>query len=222
MTSKPSACALFSGGKDSTYALYLALQNGYNIDTLLTVHADEGSYMYHVPAVELTRLGAEAMGMSEDLVTIEADLEDEIAPLRDELAEIAPDAVVTGAVESEYQKSRIDAVCDELGAESIAPLWHADPVETLREITDEFEVVITAVAADGLDETWLGRTIDTEAIKELVRLRDERGVHPMGEGGEFETLVVAGSHMNGRINLEYEKEWDGMRGSLKIKNAELS
>ena len=37
------------------------------------------------------------------------------------------DCVVTGAIASEYQNSRIERICSELGLRSIAPLWRREP-----------------------------------------------------------------------------------------------
>ncbi|MDY6779542.1 MAG: diphthine--ammonia ligase [Halobacteria archaeon] len=219
--SEKKACALFSGGKDSTLAVW-RVRGEYDVETLLSVRADEGSYMYHVPAVELVSHAADAMGKKHEVVESDADPDDdEVAPLKDALAELDIDAVVTGAVESEYQKERIDRVCDRLGVESVAPLWHVNPVETLHEVTETFDVIVTGVAADGLDEGWLGRELNSNAVDELLSLSDERGIHPMGEGGEFETLVVGGPHMDGRIELEFEKRWDGVRGRVEITQARV-
>ena len=211
--------ALFSGGKDSSYAFARA-DKKYDggVDTLVTVEAKEASLMYHVPAVELTSLVAEAAG-KEHAVYQEG--EDALEPLRDAVAGLEPDVLAAGAVASEYQMSRVESVCEEFGVETYAPLWEADPEEALREVTKEFEVIVTAVAADGMEESWLGRELDEEAVTEVLVLRDEYGVHPMGEGGEFETLAVAGPHMDGRLEIEYETEWDGVRGSLRVTEAEI-
>jgi len=211
--------ALFSGGKDSSYAFARA-DKKYDggVDTLVTVEAKEASLMYHVPAVELTSLVAEAAG-KEHAVYQEG--EDALEPLRDAVAGLEPDVLAAGAVASEYQMSRVESVCEEFGVETYAPLWEADPEEALREVTKEFEVIVTAVAADGMEESWLGRELDEEAVTEVLVLRDEYGVHPMGEGGEFETLAVAGPHMDGRLSVEYETEWDGVRGSLRVTEAEI-
>jgi len=47
--------SLFSGGKDSSWALYRALEEGLDVSRLLTVHPAGDSYMYHTPATELAR-----------------------------------------------------------------------------------------------------------------------------------------------------------------------
>jgi diphthine-ammonia ligase len=231
--------SLFSGGKDSAWALYQALERGLNVERLVTVHPTGDSYMYHVPATELTALAAESIGIP--LVDVEpADFEadaardsgeqgdDELEPLEAALralGEALPGGiagVTAGAVESEYQTSRIEDMCERLECDLFAPLWQEDP----RELADAmlaagFEIVIVRVAAYGLDESWLGRTIDEDALAELEALNGEYGVHVLGEGGEFETLVVDGPHMDRRIDLEYETEWDGTRGTVRVLNAEL-
>jgi diphthine-ammonia ligase len=210
--------ALFSGGKDSSYALARADEK-FGVQTLITVEAREASMMYHVPAVELTSMVAEAAEKDHAVYT---EGEDEVEPLREAFADLEPDVVSVGAVASEYQRSRVEDVAEEFGVEVYAPLWNSDPEEALRRIAEEFEVMVTAVAADGLDASWLGRILEDDAVEELVRLRDEKGVHPMGEGGEFETLAVSGPHMDGRLDVEYEKDWDGVRGSLRVLDATLS
>jgi len=85
-----------------------------------------------------------------------------------------------------------------------------------------FVIEIIQVAAHGLDESWLGRTLDADALDELEALNEEYGVHILGEGGEFETLVTDGPHMDRPIRLEYETEWDGTRGSVRITDAWLA
>ena len=229
--------ALFSGGKDSSWALYRALEAGLPVSHLLTVHPSEDSYMYHVPETRLTSLAAEAVGI--DHVEVEArDLaapeatdasaqgDREIAPLeralRGLMAEEEIAGVTAGAVESEYQTSRIESLCDRLGVDLFAPLYGEDPEGLGRAMVDAgFEIRILAVAAGGLDESWLWRRLDGEALDKLIELNERYGVHPLGEGGEFETLVVAGPHMDGRLAVAYETEWDGGRGRVHVTEARL-
>lgn len=230
--------SLFSGGKDSSWALYCALECGLCVSRLLTVHPTEQSFMYHVPATRLARLAAESIGIElievepgnvgADLVESGARGDAEIEPLERTLQELATNfdgglaGVTAGAVESEFQTHRIEAMCDRLGIELFAPLWRRDPRELADAMLDAgFEIRLVAVAARGLDESWLGRTLDAGAFDELEALNAEYGVHLLGEGGEFETLVTDGPHMARRIELDYETEFDGMRGQLQITDAWL-
>ena len=230
--------SLFSGGKDSSWALYRALVEGLHVSRLLTVHPSGDSYMYHVPATRLARLASESIGVP--LVEVEAgdlaaeDATDsgeqgdaELAVLEAALTELDEEldlaGVTAGAVESEFQTSRIRAMCDRLGIDLYAPLWGGDPRELAAAMLDAgFEITIVQVAAYGLDESWLGRPLDADALAELERLHEEHGVHLLGEGGEYETLVTDGPHLSRPIELEYETEWDGSRGRLRITDARLS
>ncbi|WP_323675020.1 diphthine--ammonia ligase [Halorubellus sp. PRR65] len=239
MTADGSWVSLFSGGKDSSWALHQALERGLDVSRLVTVHPENDSYMYHVPATHLTGLAAESIGI--DLVDVHpADFEAETAtdsgaqgdaelePLEAALADLDATlpggiaGVTAGAVESEYQTSRIEAMCERLDCELFAPLWREDPRALGDAMLDAgFEIVVLQVAAGGLDESWLGRTLDRDALDELEALHDEYGVHVLGEGGEFETFVLDGPHMDHRIDVEYDTVWEGTRGHVEITNAEL-
>ena len=237
MTESGDWVSLFSGGKDSSWALYRALEAGLNVTRLLTVHPGDDSYMYHVPATHLAALAAESIGIElvevtpDDLGAAEAtdsgdqgdaELEPLEAALEDLAAEMDLAGVTAGAVESEYQTNRIQGMCDRLGIDLFAPLWQEDPRELGAAMIDAgFEIRIVQVAAHGLDESWLGRTLDRDALDELVRLNEEYGVHVLGEGGEFETFVTDGPHMSRPVELEYETVWEGTRGHLEITDARL-
>jgi predicted ATP pyrophosphatase (TIGR00289 family) len=110
-----------------------------------------------------------------------------------------------------------------LNLKSIAPLWHRDQSEILREILRlRFEVVITGVYAIGFDEEWLGRRIDQSVIQDLLRLNEAYGVSIVGEGGEFETLVVDAPFFRKKISiLKAEKVWKGQSGHYLISKAQL-
>lgn len=232
--------SLFSGGKDSAWALYRALEEGYPVERLVTVHPAGDSFMYHVPATELAELAAESIGIplvdvrpADFEATADADEESgergdrELEPLEAALVDVAEElggigGVTAGAVESSYQTDRIRGMCDRLGAELFAPLWQENPRQLADSMLDSgFEITIVRVAARGLDASWLGRTLDSEAFEALEALNEEYGVHILGEGGEFETLVTDGPHMERPIRLEYDTEFDGMRGTIRVTDARL-
>lgn len=230
---------LFSGGKDSTWALHRVIKAGPGVDRLLTVHPPGDSYLYHVPATELANLAAESIGLPlEEVDARELDAGDrhdssadrataEVAPLEAALKRLRragrrPGALVVGAVESRYQFDRVSALCDRNDLALHAPLWGRDPERLLRGMLDAgFEITIVRVAADGLDASWLGRTLDGTALEELRDLHERHGVHLLGEGGEYETLVTDGPHMSRPIRIDAEPEWEGTHGRLRIHAAHL-
>jgi len=212
---------LFSGGKDSTFALHVALQQGWDVRCLVTLlPARNDSYMFHHPCVELTRLQAEAMGIKHVVKETAGEKEKELADLTAALKSVAGDVgtVISGAIASRYQKDRVDAVCKELGMRSIAPLWGKDQYKLLKdEIEAGLEIVMTAVAAEGLDAKWLGRKIDNYAADELAALQKKSGINVAGEGGEYETFVTDAPFFKKKIDLgDIAKSWDEETGSGHI------
>ena len=218
---------LFSGGKDSTMAVYNALENGEDVEYLLSMKsANDESYMFHVPNIHLTDLLAEAMDIP--LISVETDgiKEAELEDLKEgfqKLKTLGIEAIYTGALYSVYQKSRIEKLGSEVGLKIVSPYWHVNELEYMRMIVSlGFEVIISGVAAYGLDEKWLGRRIDDRCIDDLVKLNDKIGLNLAFEGGEAETLVLDGPIFKKRVRiLEDEMQWHVDSGLYIIKKAVL-
>ncbi len=214
------AIALFSGGKDSTYALYLAMQQGHIVERLITiVPKNEDSYMYHVPVIDRTRYQAEAMGIPQDVYSAGDDTEE----LMDILSKYDADMVISGAIASNYQKTRIEEVCTDLGVVSYTPLWLKKQRTLLEDmLLAGFEIMMVGVAAYGLDDSFLGRVIDDEILKKLDELERKYRINIAGEGGEYETYVLYAPMFSKRIVVEdYDKIWDGVRGHIIMKSVSL-
>jgi predicted ATP pyrophosphatase (TIGR00289 family) len=199
---------LFSGGKDSCFAYFWAKWQGYE-PFLLTMEPEPYSMMFHHPNIRATRLQAKALGANQVFVKVgEEDWEEKmLAALKKTKAE----AIVTGAVESEYQRWRIEKVANVLTIPHFSPLWHKTDV-VLKEMLEYFEIYVTAVAADGLGPEFLG-----EPLKKLVQAKAP-GVHPMLEGGEAETFVVNAPFFKKPVKIKgWKKSWDGVRGVAEIE-----
>ncbi|WP_148883864.1 diphthine--ammonia ligase [Thermococcus aciditolerans] len=216
---------LYSGGKDSNYALYWALRQGFEVKYLVSmVSESDESYMYHVPNIHLTELQAKAIGIPLVKGFTSGEKEKEVEDMKAVLEGLRVDGIIAGALASEYQKKRVDRVAEELGLESFAPAWHRDPIDYMRELIGIFDIVMVGTAAYGLDESWLGRRIDENALKELVNLHEKYKIHVAGEGGEFETFVRDAPFFKARIVFdEVEKKWSecNYSGVLEVKRAHL-
>ncbi len=214
------AIVLFSGGKDSTYSIYLAMQQGFEIKKLVTVYPkNEESYMYHVPMITRTSLQAEAMGIEQDVYRID----DSLLSLKNVLEKYSVDAVVSGAIASNYQKTRIEEVCTDLGFFSYAPLWGKGQDRILKDmLAAELKIMIIGVYAYGLDESYLGKIIDSQILKKLKEVEKKYRINLAGEGGEYETFVVDAPFFNKSIEVkDTRKNWNGIRGELEIGGIEL-
>jgi diphthine-ammonia ligase len=216
--------SLFSGGKDSTYAAHIASLSGDKVVCLVTMRSRrEDSWMFHTVNVHLSSILARAIGIENVVVETSGEKELELDDLRRALVGLDVAGLVTGAVASTYQKSRVDKICDELGLRHVSPLWGRSSPELLDEVLDAgMEVIVTAVAARGLDEGWLGRALNRAAARELRDLSRRYGFDVCGEGGEMETLVLDAPWFGSRLEiLRARKIWDGVRGSYLVEEAAL-
>ena len=215
---------LVTGGKDSALALYRVLKEGYQVEYLVTMlPQSEDSWMFHSLNIHLTDLFAEAAGIPLVKAETTGIKEMELKDLKNLLATLDIDGVVSGAILSQYQKKRIDKICQELNLKSIAPLWHEDPKQLLKEIIHlNFHVIIVGAYAYGFDQSWLGRKIDLTTLDDLNELNKQYQISLVGEGGEYETLVLDAPFFRKRLQLLLiEKVWENHSGYLLVKEAKL-
>ena len=221
------SAVLFSGGKDSVMALNYAINNGDDVKYLLSIKSEnDESYMFHVPNIHLTDLISQAVEIPIIEIKTLGVKEEELEDLKEgfkQLKELGIETIYTGALFSTYQKSRIEKLTEELDLKAISPYWHIDPKEYMNLVIDSgFKVIISGVFAEGLDESWLGREIDKEALSELEKISEKTYLHLAFEGGEAETLVIDGPIFKKRIEiLEADIDWHNDNGTYNVLDARL-
>ncbi|MBS3153555.1 diphthine--ammonia ligase [Candidatus Woesearchaeota archaeon] len=185
---------LFSGGKDSNYALFKANKSD-EVTVLISLDSkNEESYMFHTPIEEVDKQ-AKRLGIPLIKIKTEGEKEKELEDLKKAIKEAkkyyAIEGIVTGAVASTYQASRIQRICDELDLWCFNPLWQMNQERLLRDlIKNRFKFKIVKVAADGLDDSWINKIIDKKAVEDLIRLSKKYRFNVAFEGGEAETEVI--------------------------------
>jgi ABC transporter with metal-binding/Fe-S-binding domain ATP-binding protein len=221
--------ALFSGGKDSTYSIYKAKQEGHQIRCLVTIRppSDE-SKLLHYPNIEITKLQSKSMGIPQlysEAASHETAIEERLLEqiLKKAKSDYYIEGLVHGGILSEFQKNIFAKICSKLHLELVSPLWHEDQIKYMKNLVESnFHFIITAVSADGLDENWLGKEITLEDIEKLEQLGKKYGFNVNFEGGEAETLVVDCPLFSKSIKiLKSRKLWDGIRGRFEILDAKL-
>jgi ABC transporter with metal-binding/Fe-S-binding domain ATP-binding protein len=220
--------ALFTGGKDSTYSLYLASKANLPVCLMNAESRNKDSYMFHTVGSRLLGLQAEAMGLPLERFATEGEKERELDDLKSFIIQMRDkyklEGVVSGAIASEYQRSRISKILQEAGLESMTPLWHVDVGKYLRDfISDGFKAVIVSVSADGLGKEWLNKELDSDNLDRLEQLSKEYRFHMGFEGGEAETAVLDGPNFSSRITIgRYRIVSEGQKHYLDIEDAFLS
>jgi len=209
---------LSSGGKDSSAAIWWAQCKGWDVSHLVTMIVEgDDSWMFQIPGTKLVQLQAELCGCEWLPVKTQGEPETEVEDLKRALSELKIDGIVSGALRSDYQKTRLERMSEELGIKSFTPLWHQSSESHMKNlVANGFKVMITGVSTEGLDSDWLGCVLTEESLHELSLIASKYRFHVDGEGGEYETLVIAGPHMIGELEIDFEKHWDGVRGHLSF------
>ena len=242
---------LASGGKDSAYATWWAQLQGWDVVSLVTVLVKgDDSMMFQLQNTWITAFQASSSGIPWKPIISLGEEEDEVRDLEASITEerrvfdfkeIFPqgieipedlmihtepldiDALVVGALRSDYQKTRIEMMCQRLGIASFCPLWHKDSRDHMRSLIEHgFGVIFASVSTEGMSADWVGKTLDGKSLKELIDLSQRHRFNLDGEGGEFETIVVSAPHMRRAVVVEGEVVWTGSRGSLEVLTCELS
>ncbi|HTP55986.1 MAG TPA: diphthine--ammonia ligase [Thermoplasmata archaeon] len=217
--------ALVSGGKDSVYAAYLAECQGWPVDELVTVRPDDpDSMLFHTPNLDLVALQARAWGRRHRTVRARGSGEAaELAALEEAIAGTGG-PVVTGAIASSFQWSRIVRLADRAGRWVYAPLWRRPAARVVQEeIAAGLEIVLVHLAADPLPAAWVGRRLDGPCLEELGRVSDGgRRMNVAGEGGEYETVVVDAPFFASRLEIDARQTVvSGTTARLDISSAHL-
>ena len=221
--------ALFSGGKDSTYAIYLAKKLHHSVEVLLTLHPHSSeSHLLHHPNITFTSLQSESMKIPQLVEEISStDAETEFKKL-EKLIILAKEnysieGIVHGGILSKYQKDNFSLICKKNNLEIISPLWNTKSESYMMELLEEnFEYIISSVSSDGLDNSWLGQIIDKSGLEHLKNLQSKFGFNLNFEGGEAETFVINCPLFEKPLFIQDSStEWDGYRGRFEILEAKL-
>ena len=221
--------SLFSGGKDSTYAIYMAQKQGHKVTCLLSVFTkSEESHLLHHPNLQWTKLQSESMKIPQLTINSTSDeTDDELSALENLLKKAKEqfhiEGLVHGGIKSQFQKEKFETQCTKLDLVAVAPLWSTEPEQYMNDLLkSNFNFIMITVSSDGLDDTWLGKQISKTDVDKLKHLSEKFGFNLNFEGGEAETFVIDCPLFSNSIKInESKKTWDGYRGRFEIVDAEL-
>jgi len=221
--------SLYSGGKDSTYALIKAKEMGHEISCLLTMYPEtDESLLYHYPNNWVTSYLGEAMGIpSFGFASRSGTKEYESKSLERAIIAVKSvqdvDGVVHGGIFSTFQNEIVRKICVKHNLSMIAPLWNIQQSEYMDLLLEnKFDIKIVSVSAMGLDERLLGVSLCRQVLYRLKQLSEKYSFNVSFEGGEAETLVVDCPIFYKRLQINKAKiHWDGQRGMLEIMEVAL-
>ena len=200
-------CSLFSGGKDSTFALHVSILHGFRVKCLITVLPKRrDSWMFQSQNVDFTSYQADAMGLPLVKVESSGEKERELEDLREAFKiakSMGTKGIVSGALLSDYQRININSVAHDVGLKTFSPLWRKDQERYLRELI-KFGVkfIITSASAYGFPFHLVGKVIEEEDVELIVERARKYGFNPAFEGGEAETFVVEAPLFRRKLNVE--------------------
>jgi diphthine-ammonia ligase len=212
--------ALLSGGKDSVAAVEIAQGFGWDVVAALTmVPAADDAWMFHTPNLAVVRGVAQCLGLPLIEAACRSGALEEVVDLEKALAnaktQFSLDGMVSGALASEYQKTRLDAIGHRLGLKTFAPLWHKDPRTYLFSLfAAGYDIRFSRTSADGVPNAWVGERLDAAKVDAMER--HSARPHVAGEGGEYETLVVAAPNYRGRLDCKGHVEATASRATWVV------
>ena len=194
----------WSGGKDSCFACYRAMSQGYDISHLLNFISKEYKRVsFHGTEDKLIQLQAEALGMP--LLQKETTGNGYEQEFKEAVRSLIPDGIkgmIFGDVYLQEHKDWVERVCRELGIEAVEPLWGEKPERILLDFIDAgFEAIIVSAKADLFGKEWIGQKVDRDFFKYLK----EKSIDICGENGEYHTLVVDGPLFKKKIRITESK-----------------
>ena len=185
----------WSGGKDSALALHrLFAEARYDVVALLTTCNEHFQRVsMHGVRVELLEQQARAIGLPLEkmFVSQRGSNAEYTEKMKESLLAYKAQGVTGfafGDIFLEDLKRWREENLALAGMRGVFPIWQADSRELVREfIALGFASIVCCVSDAYLDETALGRNIDSDFIQSLPA-----DVDPCGENGEFHSFAYAG------------------------------
>lgn len=184
-------CALWTGGKDSCFALYEALSLGYQITSLITFTPPRPQFRAH--PLHVMKYQAETLQLPHSTVEITEPFEDGYRLAFQVLKkQFGVSAVITGDIdEIQGHPNWIREYAAANDIETVTPLWKRNRSGLLEKLmVNNFKVIFSCVKRPWFDGDWLGTELNAGTVDRLHRLHEATGIDVCGENGEYHTIVL--------------------------------
>ncbi|MGD0549770.1 MAG: diphthine--ammonia ligase [Candidatus Bathyarchaeia archaeon] len=220
----PNVAVSWTGGKDSSLALYEAGMSGCEVSCLVTFAPRQERFLAH--PIAFMRLQAHALGLPHYVINVEKPFErgyeNAISSLKEERG---IDVLVTGDI-SEIAHHDSNWMADRgerCGVDVLRPLWHRDRLELLDKLLSlGFKMVFSCVKRPWFTEEWLGLGLSHSSLERLRELSERTGFDVCGEQGEYHTLVSDGPIFRKSVKIvSYSKHVEDSIMYISIENLQL-
>lgn len=178
--------AFLSGGKDSYYAVY---RYGLGVDLGLML-----VYDFPRPSPHLVNLGKSVETIlltGIPILVVKLSKGRELVETVSILRKLNADTIVAGDVYIEDHLRYMEKVAGEAGATLVEPLWGLDPGELLyKELEDGVRPLI--IGCVNKLSSWLGVELNLGNVEQFTATLRTQNIDPLGERGEYHTLVLTG------------------------------
>ena len=220
---------LFSGGKDSTFAIYETSLQKHDICCILMMHPiNDDSLLFHFPTTNLLNkisnvIGVPVIEHSCGVSEKNHEVNELTHLITKAVDEFSIDGLINGCISSRFQLDIFQDICNKLKIKLVSPLWNINSDYYYKQLLNQgFEIMITRVAALGLDSSWLGKIITKDNFYTLKKLSLKHKFNITFEGGEAETLVLDCPLYKKKIYIkDHIIRWDGIRGIFEILDVDL-
>jgi diphthine-ammonia ligase len=200
-TITPRAAISWSGGKDACLALLRAREQGFAVDTFVTMCEPDGSSKAHALPHALVAAQVDAFGATWMPVRVPsgryADCFDATLVA---LRESGHTHMLFGDIDLQAHRDWLEPACTRAGLVALFPLWGEPRARLAHEVIERgIRARLVCVDTRWLDASTCGVDYDAALLARLPP-----GVCPCGEAGEFHTFVV---------------DAPGMRAPLRVVNA---
>ncbi len=190
------AASLFSGGKESVHAISIVEKQGFEVKHLLhQIPTFDSPHAHNIEALKTL-----AKSMKKDFAVV--DLHKGERELVNLLKNLNVDALVAGDINVPQHITWLQNICSQVGTKLLEPLYGKKTSTLFQEMFNDprFKATIIGINTKYLTDEWLGFTISSETAKAF--LSRTRQIDPLGENGEFHTIVVESPLYSNRFKIK--------------------
>jgi len=198
-----TSAMLWTGGKDSSLALYEANKSGCTIKTLVTFVPPNPNFLCH--PISVMKRQADALLLPHKTIEVTQPIKQKyVNAVKSLKKELGITTLITGDLGAiSGHINWIRECCEEADLKVITPLWGQRGSQIIKKLLRlKFTAVFSCVKAPWFDSDWLGSKLDSSTFEKLLSLSERTGIDICGEQGEYHTIILEGPIFQKNIRID--------------------